>query len=37
MNEKQRFWLLLSLFIVSVILLIILNTALGQQVLVHSQ
>ena len=36
MSDKTRFWLLLSLFILSVMLLVILNSALAQQVLVHS-
>lgn len=36
MSDKTRFWLLLSLFILSVVLLVILNSALAQQVLVHS-
>lgn len=35
MSEKTRFWLLLGLLILSVALVFVLNSALGQQVLVH--
>jgi hypothetical protein len=35
MSEKTRFWLLLALLVLSITLAIALNTALGQQVLVH--
>ena len=36
MNEKTRFWLLLGLFILSLVLVFLLNSALGQQVLVKT-
>lgn len=35
MSEKTRFWLLLALLIASLALVFILNSALGQQVLVR--
>ncbi len=36
MNEKIRFFILLTLFIASLALLYILNSNLGQQILVHA-
>jgi hypothetical protein len=36
MSDKTKFWLLLALFLLSVALLFVLNTALTQQVLMHS-
>ena len=36
MNEKKRFWILLALFIASLALVWMLNSALGQQILVHA-
>jgi hypothetical protein len=35
MSEKTRFWLLLTLLILSIALVFVLNSALSQQVLVH--
>ena len=35
MSDKLKFWLLLSILIASVVLVIVINSALGQQVLVH--
>jgi len=36
MSDKTRFWLLLALFLISVALLLVLNSALAQQVLIHN-
>lgn len=35
MDDKTKFWLLLALFLVSVAMLFVLNSALAQQVLVR--
>jgi hypothetical protein len=35
MSEKVQFWILLSLFLLSLILLYVLNSSLGQQLLIH--
>lgn len=35
MNDVTRFWLLLSLFILSLALLYVLNSNLGQQLLIR--
>jgi hypothetical protein len=35
MGDKTKFWLLLTLFLASVALLFVLNSALAQQVLVR--
>jgi hypothetical protein len=35
MSEKTKFWVLLSILAVSIALVVVINTALGQQVLVH--
>ena len=35
MNEKTKFWVLLGILVVSIALVVVINTALGQQVLVH--
>jgi hypothetical protein len=36
MSEKTKFWLLLGMLLVSIALVFVINTALGQQVLVHT-
>jgi hypothetical protein len=35
MSEKTKFWLLLGLFVASIVLVVILNSAMGQQILVQ--
>jgi hypothetical protein len=35
MSDKTKFWLLLVLFILSLVLVFALNSALGQQILVQ--
>jgi hypothetical protein len=35
MSEKTKFWVLLGILVVSIALVVVINTALGQQVLVH--
>lgn len=35
MSEKARFWILLCLLGLGLLLLYLLNTALGQQILLH--
>ena len=37
MSEKTRFWLLLGLLLASIALVFLLNSALGQQVLVQAR
>ncbi len=35
MNEKTKFWILLTIFIASLLLFVVLNTTLSQQLLIH--
>jgi hypothetical protein len=36
MSEKTKFWVLLGLFIMSIALVVVLNSAMGQDILVES-
>ena len=36
MSDKTRFFILLGLFVVSLVLLWLLNVSLGQEILVHA-